>query len=219
MGREYLDIATKEENSTTWASSPSKPRLAKGFLLDSIPNHQHHLPPRNQRHKAREFQIGRGEMSRSEEEEILQIWRREPPEQPCATTTVRRNLAAHAAKMPECIRAHHSPPKPVASHRARPSPHSPEPPPREPWARSPAPTAKPVASHQREEPVEPPPWSRRARRGDPQPSHLMTHKYRGGIIVLSINKSVKPNKEQKVLTSTFDQGFTVNTSKQIFRGI
>jgi hypothetical protein len=38
---------------------------------------------------------------------------------------------------------------------------------------------------------------------------LMTHKYRGCIIVLSINKSVKPNEEQKVLMSGFDQGFTV----------
>jgi hypothetical protein len=42
---------------------------------------------------------------------------------------------------------------------------------------------------------------------------LMTHKYRGCIVVLSINKSVEPNKEQKVLTSGFDQRFTVNTSK------
>jgi hypothetical protein len=48
---------------------------------------------------------------------------------------------------------------------------------------------------------------------------LMTHKYRGRIVVLSINKSVKPNEEQKVLTSGFDQGFTVNTSKRVFRGI
>jgi hypothetical protein len=48
---------------------------------------------------------------------------------------------------------------------------------------------------------------------------LMTHKYRGCIVVLSINKSVEPNKEQKVLTSGFDQGFTVNTSKRVFRGI
>jgi hypothetical protein len=48
---------------------------------------------------------------------------------------------------------------------------------------------------------------------------LMTHKYRGCIIVLSINKSVEPNKEQKVLTSSFDQGFTVHTSKRVFRGI
>jgi hypothetical protein len=47
---------------------------------------------------------------------------------------------------------------------------------------------------------------------------LMTHKYRGCIVVLSINKSVKPNEEQKVLMSGFDQGFTVNTSKQVFRG-
>jgi hypothetical protein len=48
---------------------------------------------------------------------------------------------------------------------------------------------------------------------------LMTHKYRGCIIVLSINKSVESNEEQKVLTSGFDQGFTVNTSKQVFRSI
>jgi hypothetical protein len=43
----------------------------------------------------------------------------------------------------------------------------------------------------------------------------MTHKYRGCIIVLSINKSVEPNEEQTVLTSGFDQGFTVNTSKRV----
>jgi hypothetical protein len=48
---------------------------------------------------------------------------------------------------------------------------------------------------------------------------LMTHKYRGCIVVLSINKSVEPNEEQKVLTSGFDQGFTINTSKRVFRGI
>jgi hypothetical protein len=47
----------------------------------------------------------------------------------------------------------------------------------------------------------------------------MTHKYRGCIVVLSINKSVEPNEEQKVLMSSFDQGITVNTSKQVFRGI
>jgi hypothetical protein len=33
---------------------------------------------------------------------------------------------------------------------------------------------------------------------------LMTHKYRGCIVVLSINKSVEPNEEQKVLMSSFD---------------
>jgi hypothetical protein len=48
---------------------------------------------------------------------------------------------------------------------------------------------------------------------------VMTHKYRGCIIVLSINKSVEPNEEQKVLTSSFDQGFTINTNKRVFRGI
>jgi hypothetical protein len=51
------------------------------------------------------------------------------------------------------------------------------------------------------------------------PGSLMTHKYRGCIVVLLINKSVKPNEEQKVLMSSFDQGFTVNTSKRVFRGI
>jgi hypothetical protein len=50
-------------------------------------------------------------------------------------------------------------------------------------------------------------------------SNMMTHKYRGCIIVLSINKSVEPNEEQKVLMSGFDQEFTVNTRKQVFRGI
>jgi hypothetical protein len=50
-------------------------------------------------------------------------------------------------------------------------------------------------------------------------SLLMTHKYRGCIVVLLINKSVEPNKEQNVLMSSFDQGITVNTSKQVFRGI
>jgi hypothetical protein len=48
---------------------------------------------------------------------------------------------------------------------------------------------------------------------------LMTHKYRGCIVVLLVNKSVEPNEEQKVLTSGFDQGFTVNTSKRVFRSI
>jgi hypothetical protein len=48
---------------------------------------------------------------------------------------------------------------------------------------------------------------------------LMTHKYRGCIIVLSINKSAEPNEEQKVLMSGFDKGITVNTSKQVFRSI
>jgi hypothetical protein len=48
--------------------------------------------------------------------------------------------------------------------------------------------------------------------------YVMTHKYRGCIVVLSINKSVEPNEEQKVLISGFNQGFTVNTSKQVFRG-
>jgi hypothetical protein len=48
---------------------------------------------------------------------------------------------------------------------------------------------------------------------------VMTHKYRGCIVVVLINKSVEPNEEQKMLTSGFDQEFTVNTSKRVFRGI
>jgi hypothetical protein len=67
---------------------------------------------------------------------------------------------------------------------------------------------------------------RQTERSRRRPSHphnwwarLMTHKYRGCIIVLSINKSVEPNEEQKVLMSGFDQGITINTSKQVFRGI
>ena len=34
---------------------------------------------------------------------------------------------------------------------------------------------------------------------------VMTHKCRGSIIVLSISKSVKPNEEQKEMTSGFQQ--------------
>ena len=34
---------------------------------------------------------------------------------------------------------------------------------------------------------------------------LMTHKYRGSIVVLSISKSVEPNEEQKEMTSGFQQ--------------
>ena len=32
---------------------------------------------------------------------------------------------------------------------------------------------------------------------------LMTHEYRGSIVVLSISKSVEPNEEQKEMTSGF----------------
>jgi hypothetical protein len=46
----------------------------------------------------------------------------------------------------------------------------------------------------------------------------MTHKYRECIIVSSISKNVDPNEEQKVLTSSFDEGFTVNAHRQVFRG-
>jgi hypothetical protein len=38
-------------------------------------------------------------------------------------------------------------------------------------------------------------------------SILMTHKYRGYIVVLSINKSLKPNEEQKMLTSNTSQTY------------
>jgi hypothetical protein len=47
---------------------------------------------------------------------------------------------------------------------------------------------------------------------------LMTHKYRGCIVVSSISKNVDPNEEQKVLTSSFDEGFTVNAHRQVFGG-
>ncbi|KAK1661321.1 hypothetical protein QYE76_049480 [Lolium multiflorum] len=47
---------------------------------------------------------------------------------------------------------------------------------------------------------------------------LMTHKYRGCIVVSSISKNVDPNEEQKVLTSSFDEGFTVNAHRQVFKG-
>ena len=35
---------------------------------------------------------------------------------------------------------------------------------------------------------------------------VMTHKYRGSIVVLSISKSVEPNEEQKEMISDFQQG-------------
>ena len=43
----------------------------------------------------------------------------------------------------------------------------------------------------------------------------MAHKYRGCIAILSINKSVEPNEEQKVLASNLDQEFNVKTSRQV----
>ena len=46
---------------------------------------------------------------------------------------------------------------------------------------------------------------------------MMTHKYSVSIVILSINKSVEPNEEQKVLTSDFKQVFTLNTSSHVFR--
>ena len=40
----------------------------------------------------------------------------------------------------------------------------------------------------------------------------MAHRYRGGgLVVLSINRSVDPNEEQKVLNSGIDQELSVNT--------
>ena len=47
---------------------------------------------------------------------------------------------------------------------------------------------------------------------------MMTHKYRGSIIAFSISTSVEPNEEQKVLTSGFEKGFTVNAKGQVFMG-
>ena len=39
----------------------------------------------------------------------------------------------------------------------------------------------------------------------------MTHKYRGSIIVLSMSKSVEPNKEQKEMISDFSKVFSAST--------
>jgi hypothetical protein len=46
-------------------------------------------------------------------------------------------------------------------------------------------------------------WFDKCYGGEPMLVYLMTHKYRGCIVVLSINKSVEPNEEQKLLTSGF----------------
>ena len=42
-------------------------------------------------------------------------------------------------------------------------------------------------------------------------SSLMTHKYRGSIVVLSISKSVKSNEEQKEMTIGFSKVFSAST--------
>src|SRR3954469_5152431 len=47
---------------------------------------------------------------------------------------------------------------------------------------------------------------------------MMTHKYRRCIVVLSINRSVDPNEEQKVLSSGMEQEISIILSEQIFRG-
>ncbi|KAK1683597.1 hypothetical protein QYE76_044445 [Lolium multiflorum] len=56
------------------------------------------------------------------------------------------------------------------------------------------------------------------RRSKERHDHVMTHKYRGCIVVSSISKNVDPNEEQKVLTSSFDEGFTINAHRQVFKG-
>ena len=43
----------------------------------------------------------------------------------------------------------------------------------------------------------------------------MTHKYRGSIIVLLISKSVKPNEEEKEMTSGFQQGILASTELSV----
>ena len=40
---------------------------------------------------------------------------------------------------------------------------------------------------------------------------LMTHKYRGSIVVLSISKSVEPKEEQKELQAVFSKVFSAST--------
>ena len=49
--------------------------------------------------------------------------------------------------------------------------------------------------------------------GDPLSPHVMTDKCRGSIAAFSINKSVEPNEEQKVLTSDLGQGITASTER------
>jgi len=46
----------------------------------------------------------------------------------------------------------------------------------------------------------------------------MTHKCRGSVVAFSINKSVEPNEEQKVLINSFKQGNDENNKRQIFMG-
>src|SRR3954463_4366021 len=46
----------------------------------------------------------------------------------------------------------------------------------------------------------------------------MTHKYRWCITVLSINRSIDPNEEQKVLNSGMEQEIPVNTYQTDFSG-
>ena len=40
---------------------------------------------------------------------------------------------------------------------------------------------------------------------------LMTHKYRGSIVVLSVSRSVEPNEEHKEMKAVFSKVFSVNT--------
>ena len=49
-------------------------------------------------------------------------------------------------------------------------------------------------------------------------SGMMTHKYRVCIVVFSINKSVEPNEEQKVLISSFKQEISANNKRRVFMG-
>ena len=42
---------------------------------------------------------------------------------------------------------------------------------------------------------------------------LITHKYRGSIVVFSISNSVEPNEEQKEMTSGFQQGILCKCCK------
>jgi hypothetical protein len=50
------------------------------------------------------------------------------------------------------------------------------------------------------------------------PWRLMTHKYKGSIVVLLISKSVQSNEEQKKLIGGFPQGFLCKCCKIVWVG-
>ena len=72
--------------------------------------------------------------------------------------------------------------------------------------KSPAPFPEDTATPQLTKMLVPAPYQAPEKKGKEPKGGLMTHKYRGSIIVLSMSKSVEPNEEQKEMTSGFPQG-------------